>query len=66
MVLYLFKKLSSVSYYVTLNNLFVLNKLLKVLRSKRFAATNTCRTNTNVISELIKIKKNNKGPNELL
>jgi hypothetical protein len=65
MVLYLLKKLPPTSYYVTLNNLFVLNKLLKVLRSRRFAATDTCQTNTSVISELINIKKNNKGLNKL-
>jgi hypothetical protein len=64
-VLYLLKKLPPASYYVTLNNLFVSNKLLKVLRSRGFAATGTCRTNAGVILELINIKKNDKGPDEL-
>jgi hypothetical protein len=66
MVLHLLEKLSPVSYHVTLNNLFVSNKLLEVLCFKGFAATGTYRTNAGVISELIDIKKNNKGPDELL
>jgi hypothetical protein len=65
MVLHLLEKLPPASYHVTLDNLFVSNKLLEVLRSKGFAATGTCRTNASVISELINIKKNNKGPDEL-
>jgi hypothetical protein len=65
-VLYLLEKLSLVSYHVTLDNLFVSNKLLEVLRSRGFAAISTCRTNAGVISELINIKKNNKGPDKLL
>jgi hypothetical protein len=65
-VFYLFEKLSPVSYYVTLDNLFVLNKLLEVLRFRGFVAIGTCRTNAGVISELINIKKSNKGFNKLL
>jgi hypothetical protein len=64
-VFHLLEKLSLVSYHVTLDNLFVSNKLLEVLRFRGFAATGTCWTNASVISELIDIKKNNKGPDEL-
>jgi hypothetical protein len=64
-VLHLLEKLPPASYHVTLDNLFVSNKLLEVLRSRGFAATGTCRTNAGVISELIDIKKNDKGPDEL-
>jgi hypothetical protein len=66
MVLYLLKKLFLISYHITFNNFFVLNKLLKVLLFKGFIITSTYQTNTSVISELINIKKNNKGLNKLL
>ena len=39
---------------------------MELLRSHGFGATGTCRTNAGVISELIDIKKNDKGPNEML
>jgi hypothetical protein len=65
MVLYLLEKLPLASYHVTLDNLFVSNKLLEVLRSRGFVATGTCRTNASVISKLINIKKNNKGLDKL-
>jgi hypothetical protein len=38
---------------------------MELLRSKGFGATSTYRTNAGVISELIDIKKNNKGKDEL-
>jgi hypothetical protein len=38
---------------------------MKVLRARGFGATGTCRTNSGVISELVDIKKNDKGINEL-
>jgi hypothetical protein len=65
-VLYFLKKLSFVSYYVTLDNLFVLNKLLEVLCFKGFIVIGACQRNASVISELINIKKNNKGLDKLL
>jgi hypothetical protein len=38
---------------------------MEVLRSEGFGATGTCRTNAGVISELIDIKKNDKGKDEM-
>jgi hypothetical protein len=65
-VLYLFKQLPHTRYYVYLNNLFTLYKLMKVLRACGFGATSTCQTNLGVISELVNIKKNDKSINKLL
>jgi hypothetical protein len=39
---------------------------MKVLRARGFGVTGTCRTNLGIILELVNIKKNNKGINELL
>jgi hypothetical protein len=38
---------------------------MEVLRSNGFGATGTCRTNAGVISELVDIKKNDKGKDEM-
>ena len=38
---------------------------MKVLGSYSFGATDICQTNTGVISELVDIKKNDKGKGEL-
>jgi hypothetical protein len=52
-------------YYVYLNNLFVSKKLLELFRSKGYAVTRTCRTNSGIISELIELKKKDKGKNKI-
>jgi hypothetical protein len=65
-VLHLLKQLPPARYYVYLNNLFTSHKLMEVLRARGFGATSTCRTNSGVILELVDIKKNDKGINELL
>jgi hypothetical protein len=52
-------------YHVYLDNLFVSEKLLELLRSKGYAATRTCRTNSGIISELIELKKKDKGKNKM-
>ena len=61
----LLEKLPPARYHVTLDNLFVSNTLMELLRKRGWGATGTCRTNAGVISELIDIKKNDKGPQEL-
>jgi hypothetical protein len=45
--------------------LFTSHTLIELLRSKGFGATGTYKTNAGVISELIDIKKNNKGKDEM-
>ena len=64
-VLHLLKQLLPARYHVYLDNLFTSYTLIKVLRSEGFGATGTCRTNAGVISELIDIKKNDKGKDEM-
>ena len=64
-VLHLLKQLPKARYHVYLDNLFTSYQLIEVLRSEGFGATGTCRTNAGVISELIDIKKNDKGKDEL-
>ena len=63
-VLYLLDRLPPAKYHVYLDNLFTSTTLIKVLRSHRYRATGTCRMNSGVISELVNIKKNNKGKDE--
>jgi hypothetical protein len=65
-VLHLLKQLPPAQYHVYLNNLFTSYVLIKLLRSEGFGATGTYKTNTGVISELIDIKKNNKGKDKML
>ena len=38
---------------------------MELLRSERFGTTGACRTNAGVISELIDIKKNDKGRDKM-
>jgi hypothetical protein len=64
-VLHLLKQLPKARYHVTLDNLFTSYALIKALRSEGFGATSICKTNTGVISELINIKKNDKGKDEM-
>ena len=64
-VLHLLERLPPARYHVYLDNLFTSNSLMEVLRSHGFGATGTCRTNAGVISELIDIKKNDKGKDEM-
>jgi hypothetical protein len=64
-VLHLLKQLPSARYHVYLDNLFTSYALMELLRSQGFGATSTCQTNAGVISELIDIKKNDKGKDEM-
>jgi hypothetical protein len=64
-VVHLLKQLPPARYHVYLDNLFTSHALMELLRSEGFGATGTCRTNAGVISELIDIKKNDKGKDEL-
>jgi hypothetical protein len=64
-ILHLLKQLPPARYHVYLNHLFTSYTLIKVLRSEGFSVIGTYKTNTSVISELINIKKNNKGKDEM-
>ena len=64
-VLYLLKQLPKARYHVAFDNLFTFHALIKAFRSEGFGATSIYKTNTGVISELIDIKKNNKGKDEM-
>jgi hypothetical protein len=64
-VLHLLQQLPPARYHVILDNLFTSHKLMEVLRSHGFGATSTCRTNAEVISKLVNIKKNDKGKDEM-
>ena len=64
-VLHLLEQLPPARYHVYLDNLFTSHKLMEVLRSRGFSATGICRTNSGVISELVDLKKNDKGKDEL-
>jgi hypothetical protein len=64
-VLHLLKQLSSARYHVYLDNLFTSYVLIELFWSQGFGATGTCQTNAGVISELIDIKKNDKGKDEM-
>jgi hypothetical protein len=65
-VLHLLKQLPKARYHVTLDNLFTSHVLIEALRLKGFGVTSIYKTNVGVISELIDIKKNNKGKDEML
>jgi hypothetical protein len=52
-------------YHVYLDNLFVSEKFLELLRSLGYVATGTCRTISGVFSELIDLKSKDKGKNEM-
>lgn len=64
-VVYLLDQLPPARYHVYLDNLFTSTKLLELLRSKGYAATGTCRTNSGVLSELVELKKKDKGKGEM-
>lgn len=61
---HLLKKLPPAPYHVFLDNLFTSTPLFEYLRTMGFAATGTCRTNSGVVSELVEIKKVDKGEKE--
>lgn len=52
-------------YHVYLDNLFTSTKLLEMLRKKGYTATGTCRTTSGVLSELVELKKKDKGEGEM-
>ena len=64
-VLHLLEQLPPARYHVYLDNLFTSYRLMEVLRSRGFGATGTCRTNSGIISELVDLKKNDKGKDEM-
>ena len=45
--------------------MFTSTKLLELLRSEGFAATGTARNNAGVVQELVEVKQNDKGKNEM-
>ena len=64
-VLHLLQQLPTARYHVYLDNLFTSLALFELLRRHGFGATGTCRTNAGVISDLIDIKRNDKGQDKL-
>jgi hypothetical protein len=60
-VLKLLERLPGKGYHCFMDNLFVSERFLEFLRSKGYGATGTCRTNSGVITELIDLKKKDKG-----
>jgi hypothetical protein len=64
-VLQLLESLPKASYYLYIDNLFVSTNFLELLRSRGYACTGTCKTNSGVISELVELKKNGKGKKEI-
>jgi hypothetical protein len=49
----------------TIDNLFVTNNFCEVMYDRGYGVTGTCRTNSGVISELVKMKKGDKGRGEM-
>jgi hypothetical protein len=66
-VVYLLEQLPATkhSYHIYIDNLFTSTKLLKLLQKRGFAAIGTCRTNAGVLSELVELKKKDKGKGEM-
>ena len=64
-MLHLLERLPLAKCYVYLDNLFTSHKLMEVLRARGFRATRTCRMNSSIISELVDIKKNDKGKDKM-
>jgi hypothetical protein len=48
-------------YYCFMDNLFISERFLEFLRKQGYSATGIYRTNSRVITELIDLKKSNKG-----
>jgi hypothetical protein len=63
--LQLLESLPKAPYHLYVDNLFVSTNFLELLRSRRYSCTGTCRTNSGVILELVKAKKNDKGKKEM-
>jgi len=53
-------------YHVYIDNHFTFTKLLKLLQKRGFVAMGTCYTNARVLSELVELKKKDKGKGEML
>lgn len=64
-VLHLLDRLPPARYYVYIDNLFTSIKLLELLHARGYSATGTYRMNSGVISELVDIKKRDKGKDKL-
>jgi hypothetical protein len=63
--LHLIEQLPKAKYHVYMDNLFTSERFFELLRKRGYAATGTCRTNSGVISELVELKKNDKGEGEM-
>jgi hypothetical protein len=52
-------------YHAYIDNLVTSTKLLELLYKRGYAATGTCRITSGVLSELVELKKKDKGKNEM-
>lgn len=57
----LIESLPGTGYHIFMDNLFTSNTFLELLRKKGYGATGTCRTKSGVLSELVELKKSDKG-----
>jgi hypothetical protein len=65
MVLQLIRSLPLLNYHVFLDNLFVSNNFCELIYDLGISIISTYRTNSGVIAELIKLKKEDKGKNKM-
>jgi hypothetical protein len=64
-VLALLAKLPPRKYHVYMDNLFTSNELFLYLCELGHTATGTCRTNSGVVSELVELKRKDKGKDQM-
>jgi hypothetical protein len=57
----LLERLPGKRYYYFMDNLFISERFLEFLCKQKYSATGIYRTNSRVITELIDLKKSNKG-----
>jgi hypothetical protein len=55
--LLLLERLLKKPYYLWIDNLFTLTRFLELLRKRVYGGTGTCRTNSEVLYELVQMKK---------
>jgi hypothetical protein len=61
MAFYLLERLPGKGYHYFIDNLFISERFLEFLRKQEYNTTSICYTNSRVITELIDLKKSNKG-----
>jgi hypothetical protein len=64
-VLHLVERLPKARCRIYMDSLFTSGRFFELLRKRGYAATGTCRVNSGVHQDLVKLKKGDKGENEM-